>query len=146
VLPGAGEKGDKLMGGWPQVADAPIGGQGSDVQQNAGGAVKRHDLIMDATLVHAKIDVNKKLIKRNNSCKFTSATLIAFSYLCRVRRGPGGPRDSRPGGRRYLFLQRPATLTQARDPLYTNRQNALTCKTKARILNGCEPFCCFLLV
>jgi hypothetical protein len=28
-----------------------------------------------------------------------------FSHCCRVRRGPGGPRDSRPGGRRYLFLQ-----------------------------------------
>jgi hypothetical protein len=48
-----------------------------------------------------------------------------FSYLCRVRRGPGGPRDSRPGGRRYLFFQRPATLSQTGDPLYTIRQNAL---------------------
>jgi len=48
-----------------------------------------------------------------------------FSYGCNVRRGPGGPRDSRPGGRRYLFFQRPATLSQAGDPLYTKRQNAL---------------------
>jgi hypothetical protein len=46
VLPGAGEEGDKLMGGRPQVADAPIRGQGSDVQQNSGGAEKRHGLII----------------------------------------------------------------------------------------------------
>jgi hypothetical protein len=44
-----------------------------------------------------------------------------FSYLCRVQRGPGGPRDSRPGGRRYLFFQRPATLSQAGVQLYTKR-------------------------
>jgi outer membrane protein TolC len=30
-----------------------------------------------------------------------------------VRRGPGGPRYSRPGGRRYLFLQRLSTLLAA---------------------------------
>jgi hypothetical protein len=48
VLPGAGEEGDKLMGGGPQVADASIRGQGSDVQQNAGGTVKLHILIIDA--------------------------------------------------------------------------------------------------
>jgi hypothetical protein len=46
VLPGGGEEGDKLMGGRPQVADTPVGGQGSDVQQNSGGTVKRHDLII----------------------------------------------------------------------------------------------------
>jgi hypothetical protein len=46
VLPGGGEEVDKLMGGRPQIADAPIGGQGSDVQQNAGGAVKCHGLII----------------------------------------------------------------------------------------------------
>jgi hypothetical protein len=49
VLPGACEKGDKFMGGRPQVADAPIRGQGSDVQQNSGGPVKFHALIIDAT-------------------------------------------------------------------------------------------------
>jgi hypothetical protein len=34
------------MGGRPQVTDASIGGQGSDVQQNSGGSVKRHGLII----------------------------------------------------------------------------------------------------
>ncbi len=46
VLPGAGEEGDKLMGGRSQVADAPIRGQGSYVQQNSGGAKKSHGLII----------------------------------------------------------------------------------------------------
>jgi hypothetical protein len=32
--------------------------------------------------------------------------LEQFSYWCSVQRGPGGPRDSRPGGRRYWFLRR----------------------------------------
>src|SRR5271166_2263777 len=31
-----------------------------------------------------------------------------FSGWCRVRRGPGGPRNSRPGGRRYLFFTKNA--------------------------------------
>jgi len=33
-------------------------------------------------------------------------TLEEFSYRCSVERGPGGPRYSRPGGRRYWFLRR----------------------------------------
>ena len=48
-----------------------------------------------------------------------------FSYLYKVWRGPGGPHNRRPGGRRYLFFQRRATLSQAGDPLYIIRQNAL---------------------
>jgi hypothetical protein len=32
-----------------------------------------------------------------------------FSYWRSVRRGPGGPRNSRPGGRRYWFVRRSAT-------------------------------------
>ena len=57
-----------------------------------------------------------------------------FSYWLRVQRGPGGPRDSRPGGRRYLFLHRPATLSQAGDPLYTNMQNALEKRTGSGLI------------
>ena len=53
------------------------------------------------------------------------SSLERFSFGCRVRRGPGNPRNRWPGGRRYLFLQRPETLSQAGDPLYTNMQNAL---------------------
>ena len=48
-----------------------------------------------------------------------------FFIFVYVRRGPGGPRYSRPGGRRYLFLQRPATLSQTGEPLYAGRQNRL---------------------
>jgi outer membrane protein TolC len=40
-------------------------------------------------------------------------SLEHFPFLSSVRRGPGGPRDSRPGGRRYLFLQRLPTLLAA---------------------------------
>ena len=42
VLFGRGEKGHKLMGGRPQVADAAVGGQRADVQQNSGGTLKFH--------------------------------------------------------------------------------------------------------
>ena len=48
VLLGCGEKGHKLMGGRPQVADAAHGGQGSDVQQNSGGTLKIHNCIIRA--------------------------------------------------------------------------------------------------
>jgi hypothetical protein len=95
---------------------------------------------------HAEIDEfpGEKLLQLERShddfCPAISPdTLEHFSYLCGVWRGPGGPRDSRPGGQRYLFLQRPATLTKAGDPLYTNRQNALKDENPLgmwRLING----------
>jgi hypothetical protein len=39
----------------------------------------------------------------------TGRWLWQFSYWCSGQRGPGGPRYSRPGGRRYWFLRRSST-------------------------------------
>ena len=46
VLPGGGEKGDKLVRGGPKVADAPVGGQRADVEQNSGGTLELHVFII----------------------------------------------------------------------------------------------------
>jgi hypothetical protein len=46
VLPSLGEKGHEVMGGRTEVADAPVGGERGDVQQNSGGTLKLHVFII----------------------------------------------------------------------------------------------------
>jgi hypothetical protein len=82
----------------------------------AGGSLPMHQLLVDGHL-------KRPAVVRSTAIAALRG-LEHFSHLCRVRRGQGGPRDSRPGGRRYLFFQRPAPLGQAGGPLYTKRQNA----------------------
>jgi hypothetical protein len=49
VLFGRGEKSHKLVCGWAKVANAAIGGQGTDVEQYSGGTLEFHGSIITAT-------------------------------------------------------------------------------------------------
>jgi hypothetical protein len=54
VLLGGGQEGRKLVGGRPQVTDASVGGQGSDVQQNSGRTLKLHGFIISAAAAECR--------------------------------------------------------------------------------------------
>jgi hypothetical protein len=54
------------------------------------------------------LDFGSKKTAENFSASIFVLRGESIFPICRVRRGPGGPRDSRPGGRRYLFFQRAA--------------------------------------
>ena len=56
-------------------------------------------------LIFAVITARLNNLRENSECQH-------IPYWCGVRRGPGGPRDSRPGGRRYLYLQQPTALSE----------------------------------